>query len=106
VKKVKTSPIKILIADDIAETRENLRKLLSFDGDFSVIGEAATLTTSSTGRILEHPATTPNGLLTANTGSSSTSSVTSSGIGSSWAIATGAYRTKTMPMIRTNIALP
>jgi len=41
VKQVKTSPIKILIADDIAETRENLRKLLSFDGDFSVIGEAA-----------------------------------------------------------------
>ena len=38
---MKTSPIKILIVDDIAETRENLRKLLSFDGDFTVIGEAS-----------------------------------------------------------------
>jgi pilus assembly protein CpaE len=41
VKQVKTSPIKVLIVDDISETRENLRKLLSFDGDFTVIGEAA-----------------------------------------------------------------
>jgi len=38
---VQTSPIKVLIVDDIAETRENLRKLLSFDGGFVVIGEAA-----------------------------------------------------------------
>ncbi len=36
-----TSPIKVLIVDDIGETRENLRKLLSFDGGFVVIGEAA-----------------------------------------------------------------
>lgn len=36
-----TSPIKILIVDDIGETRENLRKLLSFDCGFLVIGEAS-----------------------------------------------------------------
>jgi pilus assembly protein CpaE len=33
-------PIKVLIVDDMAETRENLRKLLSFHGGFAVIGEA------------------------------------------------------------------
>ena len=34
--------IKILIVDDIAETRENLRKLLSFDPVIEVVGTAAT----------------------------------------------------------------
>lgn len=34
------SPIKVLIADDMAATRENLKKLLSFDGGFVVAGEA------------------------------------------------------------------
>ncbi len=33
--------IKVLITDDIAETRENLRKLLSFDPDIEVVGVAA-----------------------------------------------------------------
>lgn len=33
--------IKILIVDDIAETRENLRKLLSFEPDFEIVGAAA-----------------------------------------------------------------
>jgi len=33
--------IKVLLIDDIAETRENLRKLLSFDPDIEVIGAAA-----------------------------------------------------------------
>ncbi|MEE8389238.1 MAG: response regulator [Anaerolineae bacterium] len=33
--------IKVLITDDIAETRENLRKLLSFDADIEVVGAAA-----------------------------------------------------------------
>jgi len=32
--------IRLLIVDDIAETRENLRKLLSFDADIEVIGAA------------------------------------------------------------------
>jgi len=34
--------IRVLIVDDIAETRENLRKLLSFDPTIEVIGVAAT----------------------------------------------------------------
>jgi pilus assembly protein CpaE len=34
-------PIKVLIVDDIAETRENVRKLLSFDNEITVIGESA-----------------------------------------------------------------
>ena len=34
--------IRVLIVDDIAETRENLRKLLSFDPDIEVVGAAAT----------------------------------------------------------------
>ncbi|MBZ4686828.1 MAG: pilus assembly protein CpaE [Clostridia bacterium] len=34
-------PIKILIVDDIAETRESVKKLLSLDGELSVVGEAA-----------------------------------------------------------------
>jgi len=33
--------IKVLIVDDIAETRENLRKLLSFDAGIEVVGAAA-----------------------------------------------------------------
>ncbi len=33
--------IKVLITDDIAETRENLRKLLSFDPDIEVVGAAS-----------------------------------------------------------------
>ncbi|HIE39002.1 MAG TPA: CobQ/CobB/MinD/ParA nucleotide binding domain-containing protein [Anaerolineales bacterium] len=34
--------IRVLIVDDVAETRENLRKLLSFDPDIEVVGAAAT----------------------------------------------------------------
>ncbi len=34
--------IRVLIVDDIADTRENLRKLLSFDPDIEVVGAAAT----------------------------------------------------------------
>jgi len=34
--------IKVLIIDDIPETREMLRKLLSFESDIEVVGEAAT----------------------------------------------------------------
>ncbi|MBN1953777.1 MAG: response regulator [Anaerolineae bacterium] len=34
--------IRVLIVDDIPETRENLRKLLSFDPDIEVVGAAAT----------------------------------------------------------------
>ena len=33
--------IRVLIIDDVAETRENLRKLLSFAGDIEVVGAAA-----------------------------------------------------------------
>ncbi len=33
--------IRVLIVDDIAETRENLRKLLSFDANIEVVGAAA-----------------------------------------------------------------
>jgi len=33
--------IRVLIVDDIAETRENLRKLLSFDVGIEVVGAAA-----------------------------------------------------------------
>ena len=36
-----TERIRVLITDDIAETRENLRKLLSFDTGIEVIGAAA-----------------------------------------------------------------
>ncbi|NPA06796.1 MAG: MinD/ParA family protein [Chloroflexi bacterium] len=35
-------PIRVLIVDDIAETRENLRRLLQFERDVEVVGEAAT----------------------------------------------------------------
>lgn len=34
-------PINILIADDIAETRENIKRLLYFEEDIKIIGEAA-----------------------------------------------------------------
>lgn len=34
--------IRVLIVDDVAETRENLRKLLSFDPQIEVVGTAAT----------------------------------------------------------------
>jgi pilus assembly protein CpaE len=34
--------IRVLIVDDIAETRENVRKLLQFESDFEVIGAART----------------------------------------------------------------
>ena len=30
--------IRVLIVDDIAETRENIRKLLQFDSEFEVAG--------------------------------------------------------------------
>ena len=36
------SKIRILIVDDIAETRENIRKLLQFEADFEVVGSART----------------------------------------------------------------
>ncbi len=36
-----TEKIQIIIIDDIGETRENLRKLLSFEPDFEVLGAAA-----------------------------------------------------------------
>jgi pilus assembly protein CpaE len=36
-----TERIRVLIVDDIAETRENLRKLLSFASDIEVVGAAA-----------------------------------------------------------------
>jgi pilus assembly protein CpaE len=35
-------PIKVLLVDDIPETRENLRKLLLFEKDFEVVGAAGT----------------------------------------------------------------
>jgi pilus assembly protein CpaE len=35
-------PIRVLIVDDIAETRENLRKLLQFEVDIKVVGAART----------------------------------------------------------------
>ena len=34
--------IKVLIVDDIAETRENVRKLLQFESDVEVVGTART----------------------------------------------------------------
>jgi len=34
--------IKVLIVDDIAETRENVRKLLQFESDIEVVGAART----------------------------------------------------------------
>src|SRR3972149_12098467 len=35
-----TEKIRILIVDDIAETRENIRKLLQFESDVDVVGAA------------------------------------------------------------------
>ncbi len=35
-------PIRVMIVDDVQETRENLRKLLSFEPNVQVVGEAAT----------------------------------------------------------------
>lgn len=32
--------IKVLVVDDIAETRENIRKLLQFESDFEIVGAA------------------------------------------------------------------
>jgi len=37
-----TEKIRVLIVDDIAETRENIRKLLQFEGDVEVVGAART----------------------------------------------------------------
>jgi pilus assembly protein CpaE len=34
--------IRVLIVDDIPETRENVRKLLAFEADVEVVGVAAT----------------------------------------------------------------
>ena len=36
-----TEQIRVVIVDDIAETREHLAKLLSFEPDIEVIGSAA-----------------------------------------------------------------
>ncbi|HKM17017.1 MAG: response regulator/pilus assembly protein [Firmicutes bacterium] len=36
-----SSRIEVLIADDVAETRDNIRKLLEFEEDICVVGEAA-----------------------------------------------------------------
>ncbi len=35
-------PIRVMIVDDVLETRENLRKLLQFESNIEVVGEAAT----------------------------------------------------------------
>ena len=34
--------IRVLIVDDLPETRENVRKLLQFESDVEVIGQAGT----------------------------------------------------------------
>ena len=34
--------IRVLIVDDLPETRENVRKLLQFESDIEVIGQAGT----------------------------------------------------------------
>jgi pilus assembly protein CpaE len=39
---VDKSKIRVIIVDDIAETRENIRKLLQFESDFEVVGVART----------------------------------------------------------------
>src|SRR6266511_3410783 len=39
---VTSAKIRILIVDDIADTRENLSKLIGFEPDFEVVGSAAT----------------------------------------------------------------
>lgn len=38
----KKNMIKVLIVDDIPETRENLKKLLAFEPDIEVVGTAST----------------------------------------------------------------
>src|SRR5215212_5458478 len=38
----KATHIKVLIVDDIPETRENLKKLLAFESDVEVVGTAST----------------------------------------------------------------
>src|SRR5947209_19700689 len=38
----KKAVIKVLIVDDIPETRENLKKLLAFEADIEVVGTAST----------------------------------------------------------------
>src|SRR5215208_958145 len=38
----KKDVIKVLIVDDIPETRENLKKLLAFEPDIEVVGTAST----------------------------------------------------------------
>src|SRR5258708_32579699 len=38
----KKNTIKVLIVDDIPETRENLKKLLAFESDIEVVGKAST----------------------------------------------------------------
>src|SRR5947209_750905 len=38
----KKNVIKVLIVDDIPETRENLKKLLAFESDIEVVGTAST----------------------------------------------------------------
>src|SRR3954462_11829361 len=38
----KKATIKVLIVDDIPETRENLKKLLAFENDIEVVGTAST----------------------------------------------------------------
>jgi len=37
-----TEKIRVLIVDDIAETRDNLRKLIQFEPDIEVVGQAGT----------------------------------------------------------------
>src|SRR4030066_1177196 len=37
---VDAEKIRVLIVDDVAETRENIRKLLQFESDFEVVGGA------------------------------------------------------------------
>jgi len=34
-------PIRVLIVDDINETRTNIKRMLSFDGNIKVVGEGA-----------------------------------------------------------------
>ena len=34
--------VRVLIVDDVADTRENVRKLLQFEGDIDVVGAART----------------------------------------------------------------
>ncbi len=38
----RAQPIRVMIVDDVQETRENLRKLLQFESNIQIVGEAAT----------------------------------------------------------------